>query len=39
MPTLKKMKFLKNLKEWVTISSKKRKQEDVEEKENIVSSV
>jgi len=39
MSTLKKMKFLKNLKEWVTISSKKQKQEDVEEKENIVSSV
>jgi hypothetical protein len=35
MPALKRMKFLKNLMGWATVPSKKRKQEDVENKENV----
>ena len=38
MPCLKKIKFLKNLKGWATGNSKKRKQDDQEEKENVGSS-
>jgi hypothetical protein len=34
MPSLKKMKFLNNLKGWATGNSKKRKKEE-EEKENV----
>jgi hypothetical protein len=35
MPALKKMMFLKNLKGWATVNNKKRKREDLEEKENV----
>ncbi|KAF8225661.1 hypothetical protein L208DRAFT_1504828 [Tricholoma matsutake] len=35
MPALKKMKFLKNLKGWATVNSKKWKHKDLEEKENV----
>jgi hypothetical protein len=35
MPTLKKTKFLKNLKGWAIVNNKKRKHEDLEEKENV----
>jgi hypothetical protein len=35
MPIWKKMKFLKNLKDWATANLKKRKKEDEEDKENV----